>query len=161
LARAGGSSMAGTIFRGKAWMLLLCLAGCSQVPYTPAAPAPTAARGAEPEPVLMPPLAQPPVQTLPPPRPTPTLPPPKTGGAAKNGHRRPPLVEDDIIRGGDGGHRVPLTPDTILRFVPDQNGQVAIAREKLNEAYACQCLAEKACLPDMYVGPAYYRHEGG
>ncbi len=57
--------------------------------------------------------------------------------------------------------KLPINLDTVLRLAQDQNGQVAIAREKLNEAFAQQDIAALAWLPDLWVGASYYRHEGG
>jgi len=58
-------------------------------------------------------------------------------------------------------HALPITLDTVFRLAQDQNGKLAQAREKLEEAFAYQDLVSKKCLPDLYVGPAFYRHEGG
>lgn len=58
-------------------------------------------------------------------------------------------------------HLMPMTLDYIMRTAQDQNGQIAIAREKLNESFANQELAAKRWLPDLYAGTAWYRHEGG
>ncbi len=54
-----------------------------------------------------------------------------------------------------------ISLDTVLRLAQDQNGQVAIARQRLQEAYAQQDLAAKKWIPDLTIGTAYYRHEGG
>jgi outer membrane protein TolC len=56
---------------------------------------------------------------------------------------------------------LPVNLDTVLRLAQDQNVQVSLAREKLQEAYAGRDLADRAWLPDLFVGPSYYRHEGG
>ena len=56
---------------------------------------------------------------------------------------------------------VPISLDTVLRLAQDRNGQMAIARQRLQEAFAQQDLASKKWLPDLTVGTAYYRHEGG
>lgn len=56
---------------------------------------------------------------------------------------------------------LPITLDTVLRLAQDQNGQISIGREKLRESMANQDLAAKRCLPDIYAGTAWYRHEGG
>jgi outer membrane protein TolC len=56
---------------------------------------------------------------------------------------------------------LPIGLDTVLRLAEEQNGQVALAREKLREAYADQDLAKSAWLPTVSAGTAYYRHEGG
>jgi outer membrane protein TolC len=51
--------------------------------------------------------------------------------------------------------------DTVLRLAQDQNVKVNLAREKLQDAFAGKELADKAWLPDLLVGPSYWRHEGG
>ncbi len=56
---------------------------------------------------------------------------------------------------------LPIGLDTVLRLAEGQNGQVALAREKVREAYAGQDLAKSAWLPTVNVGTSYYRHEGG
>jgi outer membrane protein TolC len=56
---------------------------------------------------------------------------------------------------------VPVGLDTVFRLAQDQNVQVQIARARLAEALAGQDLARKAWLPQVTVGPSYYRHEGG
>lgn len=60
-----------------------------------------------------------------------------------------------------GGHDVvPLSLDTVFRLAEDQNLSVAQARARVDEAVAQEDLANH-WLPDLYVGTAYYRHEGG
>src|SRR5206468_11640310 len=54
---------------------------------------------------------------------------------------------------------LPISLDTVLRLAEEQNGQIALARERVREATAEKHL--KQWLPDLYVGTAYYRHEGG
>jgi outer membrane protein TolC len=62
----------------------------------------------------------------------------------------------------DHGDKVlPINLDTVLRLAQDQNGQIQLAREQVNEAFANKALADKAWLPDIDVGVSYYRHEGG
>jgi outer membrane protein TolC len=56
---------------------------------------------------------------------------------------------------------LPISLDTVLRLAQDQNGQIAIARSRLQEAFAQKDVAAKKWLPDVSVGTAYYRHEGG
>lgn len=56
---------------------------------------------------------------------------------------------------------VPINLDTVLRLANDQNGQIALAREKINEAYAQRDVACKCWLPTLEIGPSYWRHEGG
>jgi outer membrane protein TolC len=57
--------------------------------------------------------------------------------------------------------QLPIGLDTVLRLAEQQNGQIALAREKVQESYANQDLARTAWLPAVNVGTAYYRHEGG
>jgi outer membrane protein TolC len=56
---------------------------------------------------------------------------------------------------------VPISLDTVLRLANDQNGQINLARERLQEAFAARDVAAKRWLPDIYFGTAFYRHEGG
>ena len=56
---------------------------------------------------------------------------------------------------------VPVSLDAVMRLAEDQNAQVALAREKINQAYAEQELADKRILPDVTIGTGYWRHEGG
>src|SRR6478752_7638005 len=54
-----------------------------------------------------------------------------------------------------------VTLDAVLQLAECQNQSLAIAREKVNQAYAEHELAAKSWLPDVSVGAGYYRHEGG
>jgi outer membrane protein TolC len=56
---------------------------------------------------------------------------------------------------------LPISLDAVFHLAEEQNGQIAVARERVTEAYAGKDLAKSSWLPDVYVGPAYYRHEGG
>jgi outer membrane protein TolC len=56
---------------------------------------------------------------------------------------------------------LPISLDTVLRLAEEQNPQLAVARERLNQAGLEQKVAESAWVPNLYVGSAYYRHEGG
>ncbi len=56
---------------------------------------------------------------------------------------------------------VPIKLDAVLRLAQDQNGQVRLARERLNEAQIEQELAAKRWLPEMWMGAGWWRHEGG
>jgi outer membrane protein TolC len=58
-------------------------------------------------------------------------------------------------------HDLPVSLDTIFRLAQDQNAQVLLAREKVNGACAEVDIATLGWLPRLYVGPAWYRHEGG
>jgi outer membrane protein TolC len=51
--------------------------------------------------------------------------------------------------------------DTVFRLAEDQNPQVRLAREKVREAYAERGIAKTRWLPELWIGSAYYRHEGG
>jgi outer membrane protein TolC len=62
---------------------------------------------------------------------------------------------------GAGGRLVPISFDAVLCLARDQNGQVRIAREKLQEAYVEQELTGKRWLPEISVGAGYWRHDGG
>jgi outer membrane protein TolC len=92
-----------------------------------------------------------PVQDRPPPRPK-----------AEN-MPWPPMLKNQVEPRVDrtATPRVPITLDAVFNLAQDQNGQVAIAREKLNEAFACKCLTDKNWMPDLYLGTSYYRHDGG
>ncbi len=58
-------------------------------------------------------------------------------------------------------HPVPLSLGTIFRLAEDQNAQIALSCAKIDEAYAAKELADKAWLPQVSVGGAWFRHEGG
>ena len=51
--------------------------------------------------------------------------------------------------------------DCVLRLAEQQNPQMALARERVNQAFAEKDLADQRWLPDIHVGSGYYRHEGG
>jgi multidrug efflux system outer membrane protein len=56
---------------------------------------------------------------------------------------------------------VPITLDAVLRLAQDQNGQIRIARARLDEASIKGVIANQRWLPNITVGPSFYRHEGG
>ncbi len=56
---------------------------------------------------------------------------------------------------------IPISLDTVFRLAQDRNGQIQIARAKLNEAYLDHGLAKKAWVPELFLGMGGYRHEGG
>ncbi len=56
---------------------------------------------------------------------------------------------------------LPITLDAVLRMAKDQNGQVRIARSRLDEAAIKSVIANQRWLPNITVGPSFYRHEGG
>jgi outer membrane protein TolC len=51
--------------------------------------------------------------------------------------------------------------DTVLRLAEDQNAQVGQARARVQEACAEVDVASTSWLPALYVGPCFFRHEGG
>jgi outer membrane protein TolC len=56
---------------------------------------------------------------------------------------------------------VPITLDTVFRVAEQQNPKIRLSREKVNGACAEEEVAAYAWLPHLYVGPSYWRHEGG
>ncbi len=56
---------------------------------------------------------------------------------------------------------VPVSLDAVLRLADGQNTQIALAREKLNQAGMEQDLAENCWVPQIDVVTGYGRHEGG
>jgi len=80
---------------------------------------------------------------------------PAPGAAAQ---QAPPLA---TLAGAVPAKALPISLDTVLRLAQDQNGQINLAREKLQEAFAARDVAAKRWLPDVYVGTTYWRHEGG
>jgi outer membrane protein TolC len=84
------------------------------------------------------------------PEPVEKLPPPKS----------PPEVPE-AVTAPKSARALPIGLDTVLQMAEGQNGQVALAREKVREAYADRDLAKAAWLPSINVGVSYFRHEGG
>ena len=56
---------------------------------------------------------------------------------------------------------LPLSLDTVMHLAGDQNGQVRLARLRVEEANLRHASADRHWLPEMTIGPSYYRHEGG
>jgi outer membrane protein TolC len=120
--------------------------GCAQVPLSADVQSPAlVARGSSPEGSEIAQIGF--SETVPPGRPT-TLPAPVVHPANGAPAEHPANV-------------LPINLDTVFRLACDQNGQILLAREKLQEAFANRDLADKAWLPDLFVGLGYYRHEGG
>ena len=93
---------------------------------------------------------------------------PTAGGLARASSAQPEMLPDAQPASGRllppepmTAKELPLGLDTVLRLAEDKNGQIQIARAKLEEARAGQDLARTAWLPQIYVGTSYYRHEGG
>jgi outer membrane protein TolC len=79
-------------------------------------------------------------------------------------HLPPPRPANGALLGtphSDVPKFLPISLDTVFRLAQDQNGQINIAREKLQEAFANKDLADKRWLPDLWTGVTFYRHEGG
>jgi outer membrane protein TolC len=55
---------------------------------------------------------------------------------------------------------LPINLPTALRLVDASNPTVALARERINEAYAHWRQAQLMLLPNLQTGPAYARHDG-
>lgn len=56
---------------------------------------------------------------------------------------------------------IPISFDTVLRLAQDQNGQIRLARMRIDDAAVDQYWANKHWLPDLSVGLGAYRHDGG
>ncbi len=55
---------------------------------------------------------------------------------------------------------LPISLDTVFRLAGEQNTQIALARERVNEAFAEKCLADRSWLPNIGFGPRWTRYEG-
>lgn len=106
-------------------------------------PTPSTARLPDLTPVTTPPLDPTPAPTPVPVRNLPVLPRPAPA---------PPTLSPGVL---------PIGLDTVLRLGESQNAQIALARERVVEACAQKDVAGSKWLPDIYVGTAFYRHEGG
>jgi outer membrane protein TolC len=115
---------------------LLALGCANPAPGPAALPDPAIARGAEP------------ADTLPPPQPVPPATLPEPNPPAAPAEAPPKKV-------------LPVSLDTVFRLAQDQNLQVQKAREQVNGANAQLDVAQLGWLPQVYVGPSWYRHEGG
>ena len=73
----------------------------------------------------------------------------------------PPLVVRLAPEPASASTGIPITLDTVLRLAQDQNGQVRLARARLEEACSKNEIADRAWMPEVSVGPSYNRHEGG
>jgi outer membrane protein TolC len=56
---------------------------------------------------------------------------------------------------------LPVSLEAVFRLAEGQNPQLAVARERVQQAFAEQDLAGQRWLPDVHIGAGYYRHEGG
>lgn len=85
--------------------------------------------------------------------------------AGLNAHRDSPLAEPEVTLAGWTGERdvlppapveqldrkpLPITLDTVLRMAGEQNAQIAVARERVNEAFAELSLARHPRLSDLH-----------
>lgn len=66
-----------------------------------------------------------------------------------------------VAKAMETGRPIPISLDTVLRLAQDQNGQVRLARMKLEDAETDQEWASKHWLPDLSIGMGAARHEGG
>src|SRR5262249_25441943 len=55
---------------------------------------------------------------------------------------------------------LPVSLDTVLRLADEHNAQIRLAREKVRADESAGA-SSALLLPDIYLGPAWYRHEGG
>lgn len=67
----------------------------------------------------------------------------------------------DVADAIKDGKPVPICLDTVLRLSQDQNGQVRLARMKLDDASMDAYWATKHWMPDLSVGIGAWRHDGG
>jgi len=61
---------------------------------------------------------------------------------------------------GDDVRVLPIDLVTALRLADANNPTIALARERVNEAYAVLRQAQLLLLPNLQTGPAYIRHDG-
>jgi outer membrane protein TolC len=66
-----------------------------------------------------------------------------------------------VAKAMEAGKPIPICLDTVLRLAQDQNGQVRLARMRLEDAETDQDWASKHWLPDLSIGMGAARHEGG
>jgi outer membrane protein TolC len=93
-------------------------------------------------------------EPAPPPKPTP---PDQKPPGDKLPPEPPPAPVDPAALGGDV---MPIDLPTALRLVDTNNPTVAVARLRFQEALFRQQQADIQWLPNLYSGPAYYRHDG-
>ncbi|GIW80467.1 MAG: hypothetical protein KatS3mg105_2274 [Gemmatales bacterium] len=146
-------------------VMVVANAGCSQFAPTKALCRPRVVRGAAPESNIVWKRSassrtdQRPqrVQYLPP---SESIPEPSSAveGAEK---WRPAGSKPTLSASGDSPQVALVSLDTVLRLAEEQNPKIALVRERVRQAYAEKELAAARWLPDLYVGTAFYRHEGG
>jgi outer membrane protein TolC len=73
----------------------------------------------------------------------------------------PPRPALTLVADAPATKTLPINLETIFRLAEEQNPQVRLARERISGACAEVDVASYAWLPRLYVGPAWYRHEGG
>src|SRR5262245_8058156 len=78
------------------------------------------------------------------------LPPPRSSTPATPAAREPAAPK-----------LVPISLDAIFRLAEAQNARLSQARAKVEESASQKSEADKNWLPDVFVGPSYFRHEGG
>ncbi len=70
-----------------------------------------------------------------------------------------PMTYVNDLRTPDG-KPIPINLDTVLRSAQDNNGQIRLARMRLDDAAYDQEWAAKHWMPDLSVGIGTWRHEG-
>ncbi len=60
-----------------------------------------------------------------------------------------------------GPKAIPISLDTVFRLAQDHNGQVRLARLRVEDAMSDQHWASKHWLPDLSIGIGAWRHDGG
>jgi len=71
-----------------------------------------------------------------------------------------PPIQPQLRPDGSDVQVLPIDLPTALRLADSANPTVAVARERVREAYQRQRQAEVLWLPDLRAGPAYVRHDG-
>ena len=83
---------------------------------------------------------------------------PSPSAHVKKMHPGPVLVAPTATQ---NGKPIPISLDTVFQLAQDQNGQVRLARMRLEDAETDQVWANKHWLPDLSAGIGAWRHDGG
>jgi outer membrane protein TolC len=67
----------------------------------------------------------------------------------------------EVARAVQAGKPIPICFDTVFRLAQDQNGQIRLARMRLEDAETDQVWASKHWMPDLSIGMGAWRHDGG
>lgn len=82
-------------------------------------------------------------------------------GHAERGHEKDPVYYVPPPTPVGDGKPVAICLDTLFRLAQDQNGQIRLARMKVEDAQIDQKWANKHWVPDLSVGIGTWRHDGG